>query len=434
VVSEPDTIEVRPRPCWIAGHAEPGEHAVTVRHPYDGTEIADVVVPGAAQVERAVDTAARTARVFATTSAADRAAACDRIADLINERSEEIAEMITAEKGRPLRWAEVEVVAAADAFRFAAQEARGPSGDSPCLDPDGRLTLARRRSRGPVLAVSTAEHPLYSTARQVAAAVAVGAPVVVVPAPPTPMTALLLGEILAEADLPAGVFSVLPVPDDVLAGLLADPRLPVVAGGPAAGKHEVPKVTTPDTVVVCPDADLDVAAWRIATSGAGLRVVVPTVVAEPFVARLADTARSLRTGDPHDPDVEIGPLIDEATAERTAAWISTAVRGGGELLAGGHRTGTCVAPTVLRAAPSFRDVPAPVVVVSVVDNVRDALDQARGPWTALFTRDVSFALDADVAGDLMVGDVSPDTGRAGVRATIRAYTHDRLLLLTNVTL
>lgn len=434
MVTEPDTIEVQPRPCWIAGRAEQGERTVTVHHPYDGTEVADVAVPGARQVERAVTAAADVARAFAAGPVSERAVACDRIADLINERAEEIAETITAENGKPLRWAEVEVVAAAAAFRFAAEEARSPLGDTQRLDADGRLAVVRRRSRGPVLAVSSFDFPLHTVASQVAPAVVVGAPVVVRPSPATPMTALLLGEILAEADLPSGSFSVLPVSDDVLADLVADPRLPVVSGTAAPGKHVVAAPTTPDTAVVCPDADLALAAWRIGTSGAGLRVVVPDVIAERFTAQLVETVLSLRTGSPHDPDVEIGPRIDEADAERTAQWITSAVDAGGTLLAGGTRTGACVVPTVLRDVKQAEDVPSPVITLSVVDSVDTAFAQARGPRTAVFTRDVTVALDADVVGDIVVGDVSPDTGRAGVRATVREYTQDRLLLLTNVTL
>lgn len=423
-MTEPDAIEVQPRPCWIAGRPEQGERARTVHHPYDGTEVADVAVPGAAQVERAVTAAA------AFEGLPDRAGTAARIADLLDERAEEITETITAENGKPLSWAEVEVIAATAVFRLAAEEAGAALGGSQHLDVDGRLAVVRRQARGPVLVASPTGFPLLALAQQVAPAVAVGAPVVIRPATATPMTALLLGEILAEADLPAGAFSVLPVDDDALGRLAADPRLPVLSGTTAPGKHGVPAPGLPTTAIVCPDADFDLAARRMATSGAGLRVAVPAAIADGFVAVLVETVRSLRLGTPHDPDVEIGPLIDEATAERTVDWLAEA---GGQLLVGGTRTGASVAPTVVLDAKVDGDVPAPVLAVSVVDDTESAFAQAGGR-TAVFTKDVASVLEADVDGDVIVGDVTPDTGRAGVRATIREYTQDQLLLLTNVTL
>ncbi len=435
MVSESDTIEVQPRPCWIAGRAEQGERTVTVLHPYDGTEIADVAVPGAAQVERAVAAAAGVATAFATGSAHDRAATCELIADLIEQRSEEIAETVTAENGKPLDGAAAEVAAAVTTFRCAADEARALAGDLR-VGRDDRLWIVRRRSRGPVLAVATVTFPLGAVAAQAAPAIAVGAPVVVAPALATPMTALLLGEILAETGLPDGAFSVLPVDDDTLGALVGDRRLPVVSSaGPeitAPGKHVVCAPQGIGAAVVCPDwcsdADLELAARRIATFDVARHVVVPAAVAERFVPVLLAVVRALRTGSPHDPEVGVGPLIDETTAERAVKWITSAAAAGAEVLAGGTRTGACLAPTVLRAAPPG-DVPGPVLLLSVVDDLAAAFHHVNGVRTAVFTHDMSVALAAAAAidGDVIVGDVP--AGGEGVHAATLDYTRDRTLLL-----
>jgi acyl-CoA reductase-like NAD-dependent aldehyde dehydrogenase len=487
-VSEDDAVEVQPRPCWVAGSPEQGEHTLTVRHPYDGTDVAEVAVPGADQVERAVAAAADVARAFAASPAWERAAALQTVADLVDERAEEIAETITAENGKPLKWADVEVTRAAATFRFAAEEARRLVGDLQRLDTDtsgeGRMAVVRRRSRGPVLAISPFNFPLNLVAHKVAPAIAVGAPVLVKPASATPLTALLLGEILSEAGLPDGAFSVLPVAGEQMRSLVTDPRLPVISftGSTEVGwsiadaaprKHVVLELGGNSAAIVCQDwssdDDLDLAADRIATFGnyqagqsciAVQRVIVHADVAERFVPRLVDAVRRLRTGDPHDPEVEVGPLIDESAAERVAKWVDEAVSAGGRLLTGGSRTGTTVAPTVLTGVPADADVVrqevfGPVLVVSVVDSEAAAFEQANatdyGLQAGVFTHEVGTAFAAAAAievGGVVIGDVpsyradqmpyggvkGSGTGREGVRSSMVEYTQDQVVVLTNITL
>ena len=487
-MTDTDAIEVRPRPCWIAGHAEQGERTVTVYHPYDGTEVADVAVPGADQVERAVAAAAGVFRSFAASPAHVRATALTRIAEELAARSEEVAETITAENGKPLMWADVEVRRAVATFRFAAEEARRLVGDLQRLDTDpggdGRLAVVRRRPRGPVLAIAPFNFPLNLVAHKVAPAIAVGAPVVVKPASATPLTALLLGEILAEAGLPDGAFSVLPVAGDAMRSLVTDPRLPVISftgstgvgwsiADAASRKQVVLELGGNGAAIVCPDwaaeRDLDHAAGRIALFGnyqagqsciAVQRVIVHRDVADRFVPKLVAAVRALRTGDPHDPEVEVGPLIDEDAASRVEKWIGEAVSAGAELLTGGTREGTTIRPAVLRDVPADssvwrHEVFGPVLVVSVVDSVDAAFEQANatdyGLQAGVFTHDVRTAFAATATldvGGVVIGDVpsyradqmpyggvkDSGTGREGVRSSMLEYTQDQVMVLTDVTL
>ncbi|MGH3624818.1 MAG: aldehyde dehydrogenase family protein, partial [Sciscionella sp.] len=227
-MSEKSAFTPTPRPCWIAGAPEQGVHTVTVTHPFDGSEVAEVAVPGGDQVEHAVAAAAS-----ATTLPADgRVEVLERVAAELATRAEEIAETITAESGKPLRLAETEVRHAGRICRLAAEETRRL--DAPAsLDPDGDgielLTSTRRHPRGPVLAITPFSSPLCAVVNDVAAATAVGAPVLVKPASATPLSALLLGEILAETELPAGAFSILPLVGNEMAALLREPRLPVIS-------------------------------------------------------------------------------------------------------------------------------------------------------------------------------------------------------------
>ncbi len=480
-----DVIAAKPRPFWVAGRPESSGQTLDVHHPYDGTDVATVSVPEADHVERAIAAAVAVAKAFRSTPAHVRAAALDHVSRALADRSEEIAETITAENGKPLKWSEIEVARAVSTFRFAAEEARRFVGDLQRLDTDangeGRLGLIRRRPRGPVLAVAPFNFPLNLVAHKVAPALAVGAPVIIKPASATPLSALLLGEILAETDLPAGAFSVLPVRGSDMSTLVEDPRLPVISftGSTKVGwgimrsaprKHVVMELGSNSAAIVCPDwTDFDRAAQRIALFGnyqggqsciAVQRVIVHRDVAEAFVPALVTAVSGLRTGDPHDPEVEVGPLIDEDNAARVAEWISEAVDAGAKVLTGGARKGTTVEPTVLTDVPatakvSCEEVFGPVLVVSVVDSVDEAFALANGTEYGLqagvFTNDLKVAFRATAeleVGGVVIGDVpsyradqmpyggvkGSGTGREGVRSAMADYTEDQIMVLTGIDL
>ncbi len=172
-----------------------------------------------------------------------RADALLSISRRISERAEELAQLITAENGKPIVWARGEVARAVSVFRLASEETRRWSGEAMRLDTEkageGRMAYVRRVPKGPVLAISPFNFPLNLVAHKVAPAIAVGAPVVLKPAPKTPLSALVLAELVAETDLPAGMLSVLNVPNDAAGALVADERLPVVSftgSGPVGWK------------------------------------------------------------------------------------------------------------------------------------------------------------------------------------------------------
>ncbi|GLZ42064.1 aldehyde dehydrogenase family protein [Actinokineospora sp. NBRC 105648] len=480
-----DAVVAKPRPFWVAGRPETSEETLDVRHPFDGTDVATVSVPTPEHVERAVAAAAGVAKQFRSLPAHRRAAALEHVSQALAERTEEIAETITAENGKPMKWSTAEVGRAVSVFRFAAEEARRHVGELQRLDTDasgeGRLGLIRRRPRGPVLAVAPFNFPLNLVAHKVAPALAVGAPVIVKPASATPLSALLLGEILAETDLPEGAFSVLPVRGSAMAALVEDPRLPVISftGSTgvgwgimrsAPGKHVVMELGSNSAAIICPDwTDLDWAASRIATFGnyqAGQscisvqRVVVHRSLAEEFIPKLVSAVEALKTGDPHDPSVDVGPLIDEGNAERVADWIDEAVGAGAQLLTGGKRTGATVAPTVLSGVPatakvSCEEVFGPVLVVSVVDTVDEAFEIANstdyGLQAGVFTRDLQTAFRATAeleVGGVIIGDVpsyradqmpyggvkGSGNGREGLRSAMNDFTEEQVMVLSGLEL
>ena len=475
-------------PFWIAGKQVTGTDSYEVRSPYDGRLVATVSVPTEEQVEQAVAAAAAVAKESADQPAYRRAAALDHVSRRIAERAEEIAALITAENGKPLKWAKAEVGRAVSVFRWAAEEARRFNGELQRLDTDanaaGRTAITRRFPRGPVLGISPFNFPLNLVAHKVAPAIAVGAPIVLKPAPATPLTALLLGELLAETDLPAGSWSVLPVPNDRMAALTTDPRLPVVSftgSGPVGAmiqaevphKHVTLELGGNAAAVVMADysseKDLDWAAQRIAAFSnyqAGQscisvqRVYADRAVYDRLVEKVVAAVEAQKTGDPADGATDVGPMISTAAAERVQAWVQEAVGAGATLLTGGGRDGASYEPTVIAGAPAHskvvvEEVFGPVLVLHAFDGVDEAVrlvnDSQFGLQAGVFTNDLhtAFRMHRDLeVGGVIIGDApsfradqmpyggvkGSGVGREGVKYAMEDYTYERVLVLTGIDL
>ena len=476
-----------PRPFWLAGRPSLGERSLVVTGP-DGETVGVVSVPTAEQVEHAVCALEASKAEAASLTLGQRADALAHVAARLLERQDEVAELITAENGKPLKWSRVEVTRAASVFRWAAEEARRWSGDVQRLDTEaaaaGRLAFVKRVPKGPVLGSAPFNFPLNLVAHKVAPAIAVGAPILVKPAPATPLSALLLGELLAETALPPAMWSVLPVPNEDMPSLVADPRLPVISftGSAPVGysiqkavpdKHVVLELGGNAAAVVLGDysaeADLRWASERIALFGsyqAGQscisvqRVLVDRPLYDEMVARIVSDVESLVTGDPRDPATEVGPLVDVGAAQRVEAWIDQAVAAGAKLLTGGVREGAAVSPAVLVDVPTdaalwCEEVFGPVVCVAPVDGADGAIaavnDSRFGLQAGVFTHDVqtAFGFFADLeVGGLVVGDVpsyradqmpyggvkESGTGREGVAYAMADFTEERVMVLTGLQL
>ncbi|ABD13175.1 aldehyde dehydrogenase [Frankia sp. CcI156] len=477
-----------PTPFWLAGKPATGSATTTVRHPFDGAEVAVVAQPDPDQVETAVAAAAAVAPAFAALPAHVRAGALAGVSKEIARRGDELARLITAESGKPLTWSRAEVARASSTFRWGAEEARRFAGELTRLDTDppgeGRLALTRRFPRGPVLGITPFNFPLNLVAHKVAPALAVGAPIIVKPAPRTPLSALFLGDLLADAGLPEGSWSVLPIPNDRLGPLVADPRLPVVSftgSGPVGWsirdtvprKHVVLELGGNAAVLVAADyatpADLARAAGRIALFAnyqagqsciAVQRVYADRTIVDELLAEIVAAVRALHDGDPADPATDVGPLIDVAAAERVEAWITEAVEAGATLVCGGTRHGTSLSPAVLTGVPPTakvvsEEVFGPVIVVAAVDGVDEGFarinDSAYGLQAGVFTHDLATAFRAHrelQVGGVVIGDVpsyradqmpyggtkGSGIGREGVRSAMTDLTEDRVLVLTGLDL
>ncbi|MDX2709587.1 aldehyde dehydrogenase family protein [Streptomyces sp. PA03-6a] len=474
---------------WLAGRPATGEDTFDVVNPYDGSVVASVGVPTPAQVEEAVAAAKAVEAEFAATPAHVRAAALDHVSKRLAERSEEIARLITAENGKPVKWARGEVGRAVSVFRWAAEEARRfNSGEAQRLDTDaggvGRLALTRRFPRGSVLGIAPFNFPLNLVAHKVAPAIAVGTPIILKPAPATPLSALLLGEILAETDLPAGSWSVLTVPNDRMPALVRDERLPVISftGSDRVGyqimdsvprKHTTLELGGNAAAVVLADwsseEDLEWAANRIATFSnyqggqsciSVQRVIADASVYDRLVEKVVAKVRAQVTGDPSDDATDVGPLVDEKAAERVESWVEDALGKGAKLLTGGRRDGAAYEPTVLADLPAdaiiaTEEVFGPVLSLHKVDGTDEAFaavnDSKFGLQSGVFTHDLQIAFRAHrelEVGGVIIGDApsyradqmpyggvkDSGVGREGVKYAMDDYTYERVLVLTGLAL
>jgi aldehyde dehydrogenase (NAD+) len=472
------------KPFLVAGEWREGAGGFDVESPYDGATVASVSSPGDSDVEDAVSAAAA---AFAETRILPlhvRAEALAHISRRLTERADEVAELIAREGGKPLKWAKVEAARAASTFRWAAEECRRDGGELMRFDSEAslgsRAGIVRRFPLGPVLAITPFNFPVNLIAHKMAPALAVGAPIVIKPATKTPLGALLLGELFSETDLPRGMLSVLPIGGSEAGELAKDRRFAKLSftGSSEVGwnlKSADPrKVVTLELggnagVIVHSDADLDLAAQRIAFGGyyqAGQscisvqRVLVQADVAGDFTERLVGEVSKLKTGDPLDPETEVGPLIDHDALERVSAWVDEAVQAGAEVLAGGKREDPFYAPTVLaRTRPEMKvrceEIFGPVTTVSTYGDFEDAIAEVNeskyGLQAGVFTKDVDrlFLAFRDIeAGGVVANDVSAfradqmpyggtkdsGSGREGLRWAMQEMTEPRVLVLSGIPL
>jgi acyl-CoA reductase-like NAD-dependent aldehyde dehydrogenase len=340
---------------------------------------------------------------------------------------------------------------------------------------ESHLGILRRFPIGPVLGITPFNFPLNLVAHKVAPALAAGNPILIKPAPQTPLTALLLGEVALEAGVPPGGLNVVPCDNALAERLVIDPRFKLLSftGSAAVGwmlkaKCGKKKVTLElggnAGVIIEPDADLDVAAQRCATGGFGYagqtcisvqRVFVHHTIADLFTTKLLMQVARLKTGDPTDESTVVGPLIDQAAAQRVEQWIAEAVTQGARVLLGGHRRGSVMDATVLSNVKpemkvSCQEVFGPVVTVTPYRQLTEAIavlnESDYGLQAGIFSQDldkVFYAFRHLEVGAVLVNEIptfradhmpyggvkDSGLGREGLRAAIEDMTEPRLLVL-----
>jgi len=466
-------------PCYLAGKPVAPNHDLAVIDKFTGEPVARVPLVDAAHIDRAIAAAAAAAEPMRRMAAYERQAVLNHGVRRFTERADELARHLCAEAGKPIRDSRGEVGRLIDTFRMAAEESVRITGEVLPLDiaPRARAYsgMWKRVPIGPCSFITPFNFPLNLAAHKIAPALAVGCPFVLKPASLTPIGALLIGEILAETDLPAGAFSILPCRRDGADRFTTDERLRLLSftGSPQVGwdlkrragrKKVVLELGGNAAVIIDADADLADAVERVifgafyqsGQSCIGVqRILVHESIYESFRDRLVAAASALKCGDPRQEETFIGPLISTAEAERLERWIAAATARGARLLCGGRRSGALLDATLLENVPRDTDLYCqeafgPVAALSRFSDFGAALTEvnasAFGLQAGIFTRDLykaQLAWNELEVGGVIIGDVpswrvdhmpyggvkESGLGREGVRFAMEDMTEIRMLVI-----
>ncbi|MBI5178754.1 MAG: aldehyde dehydrogenase family protein [Nitrospinae bacterium] len=468
-------------PVLVGGRWAKTAEPLAVKSPYDGAAVAHTFVAGDAEAEEATQAAVRAFEETKKLTPADRAGILQNISFSLAARAEEFATTIALEAGKPVNDARREVQRSIFTFQHAGEEAKRMNGEIIPLDVHplgaGHTCFVRRFPVGPVLGITPFNFPLNLVAHKVAPALAVGNPIVVKPARQTPITALLLAEVVMQSGWPIGGFSVIPASNGLAERMAGDDRFHFLSftGSPAvgwrlkakAGKKKVALELGGNAgAIVHADADIAYAAERIVAGGFGYagqscisvqRVFVQESVYEQFKEIFLGKVKALNTGNPLDEKTNVGPLISERDALRIDEWLKEARDGGAKILCGGGRRGTLMEPTVLgNAAPEMKvncqEIFGPVVTLQPYTHIDEALSAVNGSdfglQAGIFTNDLRIAFTAwetlDVGG-VIVGNVptyrvdhmpyggvkSSGMGREGLRWAMEEMTEPKSMVINH---
>ena len=466
-------------PIYLANKPEQPNTDLAVTDKYSGETVTRTALADPATIDRAIAAATEAAPAMAHMAAYERRAVLDHCVKRFTERAEELAQMLRIEAGKPIKDSRGEVTRLIETFQIAADASVHPSGEM--LEPEisartrGYRGWTKRVPIGPCSFISPFNFPLNLAAHKIAPALAAGCPFILKPASKTPLGALAIGEILAETDLPPGAFSILPCTRDGADLFTTDERLKLLSftGSPDVGwklkanagkKKVILELGGNAACILDQGTDLDDAIDRLVTgafyqSGQSCisvqRIFVHESLAAEFEQRFVAATRALKSGDPADENVFIGPMIAESEAERLETWIAEATAAGAEILCGGTRQDALLEATILKNVPRDQKLCAeeafgPVVIIDTFTDFDDALhrtnDSAFGIHAGVFTPSLDHAMrawDTLEVGGVLINEIpswrvdnmpyggvkDSGLGREGIRYAIEDMTEIRALII-----
>ena len=469
-------------PLFLANKPLQPNATLGVVDKFTGEVAAHVALADPTMLDEAIAAAAEVAAPMRRLPAWKRKAVLQHLAQRCRERSDELAEVLVVEVGKPIQYARAEVARLIATVDLAAEESTRITGEVLPLDDSprgvGYRAMWQRVPVGPCGFITPWNFPLNLVAHKIAPAIACGCPFVLKPASFTPISALIVGELLAETDLPPGAFSILPMRASDSAALVEDERIRKLSftGSPKVGwelrdRAHKKKVTLElggnAAVVIERDANLVDAVNRCVFGGyyqsgqsciSVQRILVHREIYDSFREQFVDAVRNITFGDPRDERTVVGPIISEDEAKRIENTIQRAVEQGGKRLCGGRRHGNIIEPAVLEnvsrdADLSCEEVFGPVTLLEPFDDFDEALakvnDSRYGLQAGVFTRDINRiyrAWDELAVGGVLINEIpswrtdpmpyggtkDSGLGREGVRWAIDSMTEPRLLVIRTV--
>jgi glyceraldehyde-3-phosphate dehydrogenase (NADP+) len=467
------------KPFLVNGQWVKTSSLESVHSPYSGDLLATVCQAEPEHIDLAIKTMEQAARELAAVPGHARARALARMADGIAARHDEFSKTLCQEAGKPLTDARREVDRGIQTFRIAAEESTRIPGETIPMDltPGGEAYTAsvKRFPLGPVLGITPFNFPLNLVAHKVAPCLAAGNPLVLKPAPQTPLTALLLGEVFLTTDLPPTALTILPCSNALAERMVEHPTFHALSftgsvnvgwmlKGKAGHKRVLLELGGNAGVIIEPDANLEMAVARCVAGGYGYagqtcisvqRIFVHQSHYDRFIQLFVDNVRALPMGDPALDTTVVGPLINEQAAIRVEAWIQEAVSHGAKIQTGGSREGSVMEPTVLTNVSSTmkvccEEIFGPVVTISPYTKLQDALelmnDSPFGLQAGIFTKNIDAMYQAYASlevGAVLVNEIptfradhmpyggikDSGLGREGVRYVIQELTEPKLLIV-----
>jgi acyl-CoA reductase-like NAD-dependent aldehyde dehydrogenase len=466
-------------PYYLASEACFANTDLEVTNKYSGVVATRVAMADASVIDKAIAAAEEAQPAMTAMAPYERQAVLEHCVKRFTERADELADALCIEAGKPIKDAKGEVSRLIDTFKIAAEESVRIGGEVVNLEITARAKgyqgMTKKVPIGPCSFISPFNFPLNLAAHKVAPAIAAGCTFVLKPASRTPIGALIIGEILAETNLPKGAFSILPCSRDGADLFTTDDRLKLLSftGSPDVGwalkakagkKPVVLELGGNAACIVDKDADIDDAISRVIIgayyqSGQSCisvqRLLVHSEIYDEFKSKYVEKVKGLVSGDPSDENTFIGPMISESEAERLHNWIIEASEAGGTILCGGTREGAMLQATVMENVPKGCDASAeeafgPLSILLPFDDYDDALKEVNnsryGLQAGVFTRDIYKAHKAwnelDVGG-VVIGDVpswrvdnmpyggvkDSGLGREGIRYAIEDMTETRLMVI-----
>lgn len=431
-----------PRPFLLDGQPVVIRDTQRVVNPYDNSTVGEICLAGETEIHRALEVAHRT---FATTrrpSPEDRSHLLQKTANTIGRRAGEFTDLLVAEAGKPVSLARLEVQRAQSTFALAAAEALQPCEHEIAMDATpagtGHTGLARRFPLGVILGITPFNFPLNLVAHKVAPCLATGNTMILKPAIKTPLSALLLAEVLAECGMPSGQITFLPFSHEHVPQILRDPRVKMLSftGGDEPGwllkalavKQKVTlELGGNAACVVEPDGPWHqhlgkMVAGAFAYAGQSCisvqRIFIHAEISAEFRERfLAETKRLAVTGDPRKESTMVGPMISEAALQRTVDCLRQAEALGARLLTPLHVDGRVLSPVLLDQVPhdtaiASEEAFAPMVVLQDYQKFNEALDAVNasrfGLQAGVFTDDpakIAAAYDTLDVGGVLINQV-----------------------------
>lgn len=463
---------------YVGGSFVKGTIPLEVRNPYNNQIVANTYIAEKKHLEKAILAAKQVEEEMKALPIYKRFEILQNIAKELDNRREELAFVLAAEAGKPLKYALGEIDRATQTFVVAAEECKRLPSEYFSIDwtpsGHGKEALVKYFPVGLVAGIAPFNFPLNLAVHKIAPAIASGNPIILKPARSTPLSTLLLAEIVDQTDLPKGALSILPMDRESGNQLVTDPRIKKLSftGSPEigwamkqnAGKKKITLELGGNAgVLVSKEADIEQAVKQcvmgsFAYSGQVCihvqRIYVQSEIFDDFIEKFKAQTALLKSGDPLSMDTDFSSMIDENNSKRVEEWVDEAIAAGANILMGGHRNGTYFEPTIMSNTTKDMkvcklEVFGPVVSIEPFKTFKEGIDLLNdseyGLQAGIFSdsiKEINYAFEHLEVGGVISNDVptfrvdhmpyggvkNSGFGREGVKYAIMEMMEPKLLI------